>query len=114
MEISESHTVIFDENSVCWSPTPEYNRVFLQCQQNYANDLLRARGHIFLNEIHDMLGVPRTGNGAVCGWIDNPVDFGIFNQDGIKRDLLTDDGVIHLEFNVDGVIYDKIDDDHEA
>src|SRR5580765_4928473 len=38
----------FDSNSTSWSKESEYNLIFLKCQQNYANDLLLSRGHIFL------------------------------------------------------------------
>lgn len=106
----------FDETSTEWSKTPEYNKIFLQAQQNYANNLLQARGHLFLNEVYDMLGWAdnRSQAGAVVGWVlsndddaDNYVDFGIFNPEnsdfvnGLERSIL-------LDFNVQGVIYDKI------
>jgi len=104
----------FDEASSQWSKTPEYNALFLKCQQNYANDLLKSRGHIFLNEIYDMLGIPRTKAGSVVGWIlgegDDFVDFGMYNLEyepardfinGYERSIL-------LDFNVDGIVYDLI------
>lgn len=96
----------FDENNPNWHSTPEYNRLFLRANQNYANDQLQSRGHIFLNEIYDMLGFARSSAGAVVGWIkdgagDNYVDFGFGTS--------TDDSAIQLDFNVDGVIYDKIE-----
>ena len=107
----------FDPTSTSWSKEPEYNLVFLKCQQNYANDMLRARGHIFLNEVYDMLGIPRSQAGAVVGWImsrdgstDNYINFGIFDGDDNARDFVNGrEGSILLDFNVDGVIYDKID-----
>lgn len=108
----------FDLHSTSWSKEPEYNLIFLQCQQNYANDLLKARGHVFLNEVYDMVGVPRSKAGAVVGWIlspngdtDNFVNFGVFDgKTGIARDFVNGlEGAILLDFNVDGVIYDKID-----
>ena len=117
----------FDESCVSWSNVPEYNLTFLKCQQNFANDLLQARGHIFLNEVYDMLGIPRTKAGSVVGWVrgnkDNCVDFGIFdvNVSGYRNDKANDTigeerrdfvngykSSILLDFNVDGVIYDLI------
>lgn len=106
----------FDPFSPSWSKEPEYNLIFLKCQQNYANDLLHARGHVFLNEVYDMLGIERSKAGAVVGWIlmgeasDNQIDFGIFDDRGEARDFVNGrEGSILLDFNVDGLIYDKID-----
>lgn len=104
----------FDECSRNWQRTLGYNQIFLQCQQNYANDLLRARGHVFLNEVYDMLGLERTKEGAVVGWVkgngDNYIDFGVFEGDqwSAMRFVNGDENSILLDFNVDGVIYDKI------
>lgn len=103
----------FDEHSSNWYPDPELNRLFVQCQQNYANQLLLARGHLFLNEVYDMLDIgPRTSAGQIVGWVvgddgDNFVDFGLFDcassrfVNGMEQSIL-------LDFNVDGVIMDKI------
>jgi len=106
----------FDESSINWSKTPEYNLMFLKCQQNYANELLRTRGHIFLNEVYDMIGIPRSQAGAIVGWTkdvafgDGFVDFGIFNaESGVARDFVNGyERSILLDFNVDGVVYDMI------
>lgn len=112
----------FDHYSTSWNKEPEYNLIFLKCQQNYANDLLRARGHVFLNEVYDMLGIPRSKAGAVVGWIlskhrdtDNFINFGVFNEDSdTARDFVNGhEGSILLDFNVDGVIYDKLDEPGE-
>jgi hypothetical protein len=108
----------FDQGSPSWSKEPEYNLIFLKCQQNYANDLLRARGHVFLNEVYDMLGIPRSKAGAVVGWLltpdgqtDNYINFGVFDDKSeAARDFVNGfEGAILLDFNVDGVIYDRID-----
>lgn len=104
----------FDEVSKNWNPQPEYNLVFLRCQQQYANDLLKARGHIFLNEVYDMLGIERSKAGAVVGWLldgngDSFVDFGLYDDRPGSRDFVNGrEASILLDFNVDGVIYDKI------
>lgn len=112
----------FDEYSEMWSKEPEYNRLFLNCEQNWANDMLRARGHLFLNEVYRRLGIPHTTAGSVVGWRiggegDSYVDFGIFMNDGSDRirDFVNGrEGSILLDFNVDGVIYDKIELNKEA
>lgn len=105
----------FDEYSQSWSKTPEINLLFLRSQQNYANDLLKARGHVFLNEVYDMLGIARSKAGAIVGWViskngDNFVDFHIYDgTSDIKRQFVNgNERSILLDFNVDGVIYDKI------
>lgn len=105
----------FDPTSSNWSKRPEYNKIFLQSQQNYANDMLLARGHLFLNEVYDMLGLERSSAGSVVGWVldkagDSYVDFGVFDASREKaRDFVNGhEGSILLDFNVDGVIYDKI------
>lgn len=107
----------FDQLNPRWEKNfPEANVFFLKCQQNHANDLLRARGHVFLNEVYDMLGFDRTEPGAVVGWLlgvgDDFIDFGIWNDIQNERinDFLTGrEGAILLDFNVDGVIYDKLE-----
>ena len=116
--ISE-YAKFFDEwNSDEHSKDPEYNLMFLRKQQDYANEVLKHQGYLFLNEVYDMLGIPRTKAGQVVGWIydennpngDNYVDFGIYDlHDPKKRDFVNGlERNILLDFNVDGVIYDKI------
>lgn len=105
----------FDESCSPWTKTPEYNLLFLKAQQNIANDMLRARGHVFLNDVYDMLGIERSGAGSVVGWVisktgDNYIDFGLYNgeRDNIRNFVNGREHAILLDFNVDGVIYDKI------
>lgn len=107
----------FDEYSTQWSKEPEYNMLFLNAQQTYHNDLLRARGHVFLNEVYDALGIERSKAGAIVGWVldknnsDNFVSFGIYdlNKQRQQRNFVNgNEPSILLDFNVDGVIYDKI------
>jgi hypothetical protein len=117
-DISE-YAIIFNKQNcpTGWKNVPAYNRTFLENMQNYANDLLNTRGHLFLNEVYDMLGADRTPEGQIVGWFkswdpadpdrDNFVDF------GFMRDVLYDDkglgrdGIL-LDFNVDGPIVDLI------
>lgn len=107
----------FDESSYNWKPIPEYNMIFLRTQQTYANDLLHSRGHIFLNEVYDMLGLDRSRAGAAVGWSldgdgDKHVDFGLFDGESLEvRNFVNGfESRVLLDFNVDGVIIDKLRD----
>ncbi|MET0787182.1 MAG: DUF6353 family protein [Paenisporosarcina sp.] len=96
--------VMYDESSHHWHNDGNYNRMFLQAQQNYANRMLHSRGHVFLNEIFDALGLPRTTNGAIVGWTnqDIPITFETHDEKDYSHPMI-------LKFNVEGIIYDKID-----
>lgn len=102
----------FDSHCAEFRKDAEFNRMFLQVQQNFAQQKLASRGHLFLNEVYDMLGMEHSSAGAVVGWIyngdgDNFVDFGIYEPGNI-RFVNNDEYAILLDFNVDGVIYNKI------
>lgn len=108
----------FDDGCTGWQKDAELNLVFLKQQQNWANELLQRKGHLFLNEVYDMLGIPRTKAGQIVGWIydeknphgDNFVDFDIYNMNREKvRDFVNGyERTILLDFNVDGNILDLI------
>lgn len=98
-----------------WEDNVEYVEMFLRAQQNYANDKLRAVGHLTLNEVYDMLGMQDTKAGMVVGWIydpnhpngDNYVEFDVRrvhlpNERGEYEDAYA------IDFNVDGNIYDRM------
>lgn len=109
---------IFDDGCTGWDKDPELNLMTLKRQQEYANQRLKKKGHLFLNEVYDLLGIPRTKAGNIVGWIydekhpigDNFVDFGIYDianernrafVNGYERNII-------LDFNVDGPILDMI------
>ena len=54
----------FDEAHPQWTKNPEMNLYYLKARQAQATDMLKARGHLFLNEVYDMLSFPRTKAGA--------------------------------------------------
>ena len=81
------YSVVFCEGNTGWTKNAELNKVFLIQQQNWANDKLRLRGYLTLNEVYEMVGAPTTAYGQIAGWVytedssigDNFVDFGIFD-----------------------------------
>lgn len=118
-EAESIYAKFFDPTCPAWSPDPEVNMLFLNCQQQFLNDRLHVYGHVFLNEAYDALGIPRTRAGQVVGWVlsgdgetDNYIDFGIFDgKKQVTRDFVNGrEGSILLDFNVDGLIYDKLED----
>ena len=108
---------VFGADNGHWSPSKAQCEMFLAAQQNYFNDILKTRGHVFLNEVYDALGFDRTPAGAVVGWVrghgDDYIDF--HYQEGAERvirnvkgygDILATEYAI--DFNVDGVMYQMI------
>lgn len=104
---------LFDSVSPNWQKDAELNRIFILHNQEWANHRLQARGHVFLNEVYDDLGLERTPAGAVTGWVlngetsDNYIDFGLHEAWNGKF-MAGEDRTAWLDFNVDGIVYDKI------
>ena len=123
IEVSELSQVsdyakFFDDGCRGWTKDPEKNLFFLRRQQDYANERLKAEGYLFLNDVYEMLGIPRTKAGQVVGWIydeknpigDNCIDFGIYdtNRESTRDFVNGYERTILLDFNVDGNILDLI------
>ncbi|MCI7791489.1 MAG: DUF6353 family protein, partial [Lachnospiraceae bacterium] len=107
----------YDDGCIGWEKNPEYSLMYLKQQERFATDKLRNQGYLFLNDVYDALGIPRTIAGQAVGWLydpedptkDNYVDFGIFDVtkphngdfvNGYQRSII-------LDFNVDGPILDN-------
>lgn len=98
-----------------WEPNNDYNLMFLKARQRYLNDLLRTNKRVFLNEVYDALGLPRSKAGQIVGWVfneedptgDNYIDFGIFASNQNYSDFVYgNDPAILLDFNVDGNVWE--------
>lgn len=106
----------FDETSDAWSPSAEYNKTYILTQEKNANDKLRIRGWITLAEVYEMLGFDATEASLAVGWVlgngENEVKFNIFdvNNPATRRFVNGYEPSILLDFNVDGVILDKLRD----
>lgn len=97
-----------------WQPDNDYNLVFLKKQEQFANQILRSKGYLILNDVYDMLGLPPTKVGHIIGWIycedetnpmgDNYIDFGLNNDDVLFSN--EDESTLVLDFNVDGSIWE--------
>lgn len=97
---------------------PDYNLLTLRSKEAMYNDLLRMRGHVFLNEVYHELGFEHTPAGAVVGWVYDPkngegnnyISFGIYDpaNETARKFVNSETNCLLLDFNVDGVIWDKI------
>ena len=103
-----------DGGSTQWDDNADYNLIFLNAQERYANQRLQARGHLYLNEVYEALGFEHSDEGAVVGWIkgegDDYVTFNIGDMENIRKGALLDgtEGHIFLDFNVQGSILGKV------
>ena len=112
------YTFCFDETATGWVRDAESNKFFLMRQQDYANEKLKAKGYLFLNEVLDMVGIQRCRAGQTVGWIydeknpigDNYIDFGMLNiHSEPSRNFMNGlEKSIWLEFNVDGDILNHL------
>lgn len=112
---------IFDKySSEVWDPHPHYNQAWLISQQELFNWKLQSHGYVFLSDVYKALGFRETEASRMVGWVasddknhvgDNHIDFNIFDlRDPAKRAFINgDEEAIWLDFNVDGIILDKID-----
>lgn len=108
----------YDDGCTGWEKDPELNLMFLRRQQDAANEILKRDGYLFLNDVYEMLGIPKTTEGQLVGWIydekhpvgDNYVDFGIYDlyKEGCRNFVNGYERTILLDFNVDGEIYKMI------
>lgn len=112
---ADTYTALFDECSSAWMKDANANRIFLEHNQVYMNNILVTRGYVFLNEVCELLCIPKTPAGQVVGWYYNKdhqshINFGMFDMtDKTKLNFLNgDERSIWLNFNVDGNILDKI------
>lgn len=109
--LQSDYAVYFDQKSRNYETNMDYNRMFLKAQQQFANDKLQARGHIFLNEVLDDLDLPRSPAGQIVGWTtDGPDGYVNFRILEVERE--TEDGhhepVLLLDFNVQGDIWSQM------
>ena len=106
----------FDSSCRAWEDDAFTNRNFLQIQEDYFTRRLDAGYPVFLNEVYDALGMERSPAGAVVGWLpkkmggkDGYVSFGIGKGDMASRRFVNQlEASFLCDFNVDGVIWDKI------
>ena len=109
----------FDETSPYFDRNADVNKMFLLVKQQHFNRKLISDGFVFLNDVYEELGIPRTQAGQLVGWVYDPedpnrdcaIDFGIFDAADNVRDFVNGfEKAVLLDFNVDGQINDLLQD----
>lgn len=109
----------FDELSSYYEKDAEYNLMFLRRMEQTANDLFESRGHLFVNEVYDMLDIPRSRAGQTDGWVwkkgaslaENRISFGLDNvhNQSVRQFVNGHEKAVLLDFpNVETNILDKV------
>lgn len=94
----EFHRVEFDHNNPNWQSNPEYNILFVKSQLNWLNEKLVAQGYLFLNEVYEALGFPKTREGQIVGWTEGPVSW---------DPQYNENGTVDIMFHTLGCIIDE-------
>ena len=108
METLSKYAVLFDKENVNWSNDMSLNWMFLRCTEQYATDLLKSRGIVFLNDVYKMLGFEITQTGQVVGWHyseENPI-----GDDKVIFSVQESDNSFAIDFNVDGNVINYLKD----
>ena len=124
-EANDPYSMIFDESCSLWEKDSMLNAMTIRNVESAANRKLRTNGHLFLNEVIDMLdpygkGCHRTAVGQVAGWVYDPKDETKQNcvslgthcyvpgNEALNDFINGDERSVILHFNCDGPIIDKI------
>lgn len=106
---------IFDVRCPSWCNNDDYNMMFIKSKQDWFNLLLSRDGTVFLNDVYQELGFPKTKAGQMVGWCNKGNNV---NRDGViifKIEKIRSDhyapneaSAFVIDFNVDGVVFDQL------
>lgn len=81
---TDRDTVLLDRTLWYMNMTPDRTIYHLRTMETYCNQLLNTKECMFINEVYDILEIPRTLNGAKDGWLKGDViDFGIYTNNNV-------------------------------
>lgn len=106
---------IFNERNRNFVNNNPNNIAFIRGIQAQCNYQLQTRGHVFLNDVYDALGMERSQAGAVVGWIkgegEDHIDFGCWDDSSMDRFhafCVGEENELLLDFNVQGTMWNRI------
>lgn len=96
----------WSKESILASDNLDYDKEYLKNEEKFANDVLRNKGYIFLNEVLNNLGVKPIKQGQLDGWIWDEIDPN--GQIPIKFKIKTENGDLILVLNEEKNIIDNV------
>lgn len=96
---------IFSRDNPKYKENADDNIWFLKSIQALSNHMLMSRSYLYLNEVYEMLGLPRVKEFNRVGWIyddKNPIGDNFVDFDIPCCSAFDDSDGILLDFNVDG------------
>ena len=111
----DPYSRFIDETTDVWDKCPQYTLQNLIVKQRMLNARLWNKGFLTLNDACDELGIDRTREGMVIGWVKDPnneckINFGLddLSSEATRRFINGLEQYFLATFNVDGNIYDGI------
>jgi hypothetical protein len=90
------HLEFKSDTSTQWQDNADRNITFVRLMMAYAKDKLAAQGHLFVNDVLYELGMPKTPEGQVLGWVRK--------NNGPLWDIAQGDKDVHIALHIDGVV----------
>ena len=59
----------FDSTNFNWEPNLDANMLFVITVLRYCEKEFESRGYLMLNDVYEKLGLPKTRQGYVAGWV---------------------------------------------
>ena len=101
------YAVVFDKRSYGWTTDLKVCLMFLKHLEAHCNELLQARGWLFLRDVYEMLGIPITKTSCIVGWLFD--ENNTIGDNFVKFDIQeADNSNFFVDFNVDGNIIDRL------
>lgn len=102
--------------NIYWTNDAQYNLQQLTVFLSHVNELLKTKEILFINDVLDIFGFPKTEIGATNGWIYDPsdyrsscyIDFGIDKDAIIKKYRQGITEPILITLNPDGYILNRL------
>lgn len=109
---TEIYVFKYDKYCESWEPTKDQNLMTLKSVGRWANDRLILQGYVFLNDVLERLGMPKTIYGQTVGWSKNGdgdgfICLGDMDLSEVEGPGYEDNAWI-LNFNCDGYIVDQL------